>query len=569
MDWHAPDESAWQRAKENGAYVVLLLESDWCPFSRRFREQTLESPEVLQRLAHDFVCMRVPADRYPELDRRFGGAGWPTLALADADQNPLDQTGPLKAGELVERLAAWAEGRPGVDAPQDLEMASVSEQVMQRLLASADPEYGGWGQRQKFPHPEALHFALVRWSREGDPRMLRLVTHTLQHMQAGAIHDRVEGGFFRYARTRDWGHPQFQKMLGSNAQRMLAYAEAYQALGNETFRDTALGIYDWMQQSLLQPEIGAYSASQDEDSEYYHLPTREQRARREAPQTETWIYTDRNAAAVCALLKASVALDRNDLAEQALRTLDFLVEHLYRPGKGAYHAWDGKASGTGLLADQAALLRAMTWAMHSTGTRKYLDSAVELARFTLHAFGAGLPERVRPMDGSLVDRLHEIQSRGAVGERTELLPANAQFAEALLRLSYMAEAPDLRQEAARILGAFRHDWPRFGISTADYGRAIDLFVHEPVQVTIVGPRHGDLTRALRREALRPYIASRVVQVLDPEQDSASMEQAGWPTQRGEAEAVAYVYQAGRCYARTSDPAQLPFLMTRLGQERTL
>ncbi len=565
MDWHAPDESAWQRAKETGRNVVLLLEADWCPFSRRFREQTLAAPEVLQRLAHDFIGIRVPADQNPELDRRFGGAGWPTLALADADQNPLDQTGPLRAGELVERLAAWSAGRPGVDTPQDLEMASVSEQVMQRLLASADPEYGGWGQRQKFPHPEALHFALVRWSREGDPRMLRLVTHTLQHMQAGAIHDRVEGGFFRYARTRDWGHPQFQKMLGSNAERMLAYAEAYQALGNPSFQETALGIYDWMQNTLLQPELGAYSASQDEDSEYYHLPTREQRARRKAPQTETWIYTDRNAAAVCALLKASVALDRADLADQALRTLDFLVEHLYRPGKGAYHAWDGKPSGTGLLADQAALLRAMAWAMHSTGTRKYLGCALELARHTLEAHGSGLPERVRPMDGSLVDRLHEIQARGAVGERTEALPANAQTAEALLRLSYMAEAPDLRHAAGQILSAFRHDWPRFGIATADYGRAIDLFVHEPVQVTVVGPRHGDLTRALRREALRPYIASRVVQVLDPTVDETDPECTRWPD--ADDEAIAYVHQAGRCYARTSDPAQLPFLMTRLGQER--
>ena len=568
MDWHTPDESAWQRAQERGTHVLLLLETEWCPLSCRFREETLAAPEVVQRLAQDFVCIRVDAEAHPQLDRRFGGAGWPTLALASSDQTPLDQTGPLKAGELVERLAGWAEGRSRFEPPQDLELASASEDVMQRLLANADPQYGGWGQRQKFPHPEALHFAMVRWSREGDPQMLRLVTNTLQHMQQGAIHDRVEGGFFRYARTKDWGHPQFQKMLGSNAQRLLAYAEAYQALGTESYRETALGIYEWMQSTLLQPEYGAYSASQDEDSEYYHLPTRAQRERRKAPLTEPWIYTDRNAEAVCALLKASVAFGRGDLAEQACRTLDFLLENLYQAGKGAYHAWDGKPSGTGFLADQAALLRAMAWAMHTTGTRRYLDTALELAHHTLEAYGSGLPDPVRPRDGSLVDRLHEIQARGAIGERTELLPANAQCAGALLRLSYMSGDSTLRQAAGRILAAFQRDWPRFGTATADYGRAIDLWVHEPVQVTVVGSRHADLTRALQSEALRPYIASRVVLVIDPNEDGERNGPLAWFTPASDADAIAYVSQAGRCYARTSDPAQLPALMTRLGQARS-
>ena len=129
---------------------------------------------------------------------------------------------------------------------------------MARLLETADPEFGGWGLRQKFPHPEALHFALVRWSRDGDEKTLHLVTQTLQKMQAGAIHDRVAGGFFRYARTPDWGQPQFQKMLGSNAQRLLAYGEAYQALGTDSFRATACGILDWLGSTLLDAETGAF-----------------------------------------------------------------------------------------------------------------------------------------------------------------------------------------------------------------------------------------------------------------------------------------------------------------------
>jgi len=568
MEWHAPGAQAWQQAKERGVPVVLLLEAEWCPLSRRFREGALADPAVRSLLLGHFVSIRADAGSEPELDARFGSSGWPTLAWIDPEGNLLERSGPRDAAALRTLLERWRDRSPLAsepDAGSRARFASISREVMERLLASADPKFGGWGTRQKFPHPEALHFALVRWSREGDRATLQLVNHTLQYMQAGAIHDRVEGGFFRYARTADWSEPHYQKMLGSNAQRLLAYAEAYQALGTESFRETALGIQAWMEHSLLDPATGAFRASQDEDAEYYHLPTREARIRRKPPETDPWIYTDRNGDAVCALLKAGLALGREDFLEQALTTLDFLVTQLYRPGRGVAHGFDGMPKQSGFLKDQAALLRALTWAMHYVGSRRYMGTALELAEHTLHAYGAGLPSAQRPKDGSLADRLHDIQERGSLGERPESLEANAMLAEGLLRLSYMADRPDLRRAAETILQAFANDWPRFGNGIAGYGRAVDLCVHEPVQITIVGSREDDATRALRRSALAPYIASRVVQTLNPVEDADFLQRSGWPLPDGERQAVAYLHQAGQSYGRTSDPASLPALMIRLGR----
>ena len=51
--------------------------------------------------------------------------------------------------------SAWSEGVAARAA------ASVDD-VARMLVETADPVWGGWGERQKFPHPDALHFLLVR-----------------------------------------------------------------------------------------------------------------------------------------------------------------------------------------------------------------------------------------------------------------------------------------------------------------------------------------------------------------------------------------------------------------------
>ena len=110
----------------------------------------------------------------------------------------------------------------------------VVDHVARTIVESSDPDWGGWGREHKFPHPEAIDFALIRWSQTGDKDMYSLVTRTLRNMQEGEIHDRVEGGFYRYATQPDWSLPHHEKMLDSNAQRLFAYIEAYQALGELT-----------------------------------------------------------------------------------------------------------------------------------------------------------------------------------------------------------------------------------------------------------------------------------------------------------------------------------------------
>jgi hypothetical protein len=105
-----------------------------------------------------------------------------------------------------------------------------------------------------------------------------------------------------------------------------------------------------------------------------------------------------------------------------------------------------------------------------------------------------------------------------------------------------------------------------------------------VHVTVVGAPEDRETRALRAAALEPYVASRVVQVIDPTREAALLERFGLPSigvapplsagapaaagpvpPRGDrvANARAFVHRGRESYAETSDPARLPALMTRV------
>jgi uncharacterized protein YyaL (SSP411 family) len=276
------------------------------------------------------VPIAVDKDRRPDIDARYSKGGWPTLAYLDDQGELIASDSFLDVDELIARLdlvsGYWADNRERIRRrlaeaadrrPQDQarpargELTSeILDNVARTLQATADPVHGGWGAQHKFPHAEAIDFALIRWSQTGDEALRKLVLRTLRNMQAGEIHDRVEGGFFRYATSPDWGGPHPEKVLDSNAQRLYSYLEAYQALGDESFRETALGILRWMNSTLLDRETGAYRGSQDADPEYARLLTLEGRRVHGVPACDPTLFANWNAMAASALFKASAVLDQ-------------------------------------------------------------------------------------------------------------------------------------------------------------------------------------------------------------------------------------------------------------------
>lgn len=581
LDWLEWSDGAFEQARALQRPVLLFVRASWCRFSRELEQAVLGDERVERVLRERFVCVRVDKDRRPDIDARYSKGGWPTLAWLDdtgvllASDTYLD-AGPLLArAELVadfyerqrdtirariaEVEAEQAAEEPALGAAQAKGTPRLSLEIVEHvagtILETSDPAFGGWGREHKFPQTEALDFALIRWSQTGDAAMLQLVLRTLRCMQEGEIHDRTEGGFYRYATKPDWSMPNHEKMLDSNAQRLFVYLEAWQAFGDESFKRTAEGILSWMQTTLWDRELHAFRGSQDADPAYAHLPMLGQRRAHGAPACDPTIFANWNAQAASTLFKAAAVLDDEAHARTAESVLAFLLEELYDESRGMYHYWDGTYHLAGLLSDQACTLRALLDAYSYTGDSGRLVPARRLADLAI--------ENLHSPSGGFFDTLFDPSAQGGLRKRNRSILENSIMAEALLRLAHLSGVSDYADTARATLESFAGDYKRYGHFTAGYARAVDLFFHEPVHVTIVGRRGARDTAALAQAARKPYVASRIVQLVDPERDRELLERIHLPARPASEPAHAYVQRGRESYADTSDPLRLPALMTRV------
>jgi uncharacterized protein YyaL (SSP411 family) len=538
IHWQQFEPDALARARSEDRPILLVLTKPWCTHCRALLEETMRDAGVVKIVRDRFIAIRVDAERRPDVNERYGSGSWPTVAYLTPDGALIANDGFLTADVLTERLQrvleTLANDRTELEerieslwSNTDRAIASESaggelnreivDDVVDAIWESFDHKHGGWGETAKFPHPEAIDFALVQVVKRDDQRMDEVVRTTLERMARSPSQDEIDGGFFRYSTTPDWRSPVFEKLLEGNALRLRCYLEAFQIYEQPVYREAAEGIVRWMIEFMLDEEAGAFFGSQAADPDYYALD-REARRRREAPRLDRTIYTNANAIAISSLLKASVVLDRPELRDIAYRTLDFLKDHLVDGRDGVFHYWDGTYHLPGLLADQALLIRAMIDVSQHSGDADHLRPAEEIAERVI--------KHQRAPGGGFWDVLDDPRQSRAMRRRNRSILDNSWMAESLLRLSYLVHRRDFHDEAVRTLEAFVSSYKEYGFYVSGYGRAVDLIFYQPMVVTIVG-RHGDeATDALRRAALGPYVPSRIVQTLDPERDPILMGRSG-------------------------------------------
>ena len=564
VEWHEFEPETLRLAREQQRPVVLVLTVPWCNHCSRLRSTTLEDASVQRALQSGFVSAHCDAERRPDVNERYGTGAWPTIAWVSGDGELLRHESFLTADELLPILEEMArteppigslpgdtlEPQPTPEPPHSL-TAEIVEDTTRSIYEGFDHRYGGWGDKTKFPHTEALDFALIQVAKRDDTQMREVVTTTLDRMRSGAIHDAIDGGFFRFSETPDWRSPNFEKLLDTNVQRLRCYLEAYQVTETAEYREVANGIVDWMLEFLLDDETGAFFGSLDADADYYALPA-EARAKAERPRADRTIYAHANAMAVSNLIKAAIVLDRDELQQRAMATLGFLLERLSDRDGEVYHYWDGTYHLPGRLADQACFIRALIDASQRTGDADLLLPAERVA--------SNVIERQRAPGGGFYDILQDPAYSGSMSRRNRSILENSSMAEALMRLSLLSRRPEFYKEAVRTLEAFVDDYKQYGYYVAGYGRAVDLVFYQPLTVTIIGARDSDEANALRQTALGGYFPSRIVQTLDPERDPILLERSGLPIDQAPA---AHVQIGAGPHRTATSPEELSATMRAL------
>jgi uncharacterized protein len=305
VDWYPWGPEALARARSEDRPILLSIGYSACHWCHVMERESFENAGIARLMNEQFVNVKVDREERPDLDHVYQlvvqlmgrSGGWPLTVFLTPDERPFfagtyfppverhgmpgfpkvldavaaayrEQRGSIeaRAGEITSAIARAAGGelRRGVPTAAGesrgagLSSALVDEAVT-KLAARFDETNGGFGHRPKFPSVAALDVLL----RAGD---LARVRKALGAMRAGGIWDHLGGGFHRYSTDPLWLVPHFEKMLYDNAQLLRLYTDAWRALREPVYEQTARDIAAYVVREMTSPDGGFY-ATQDADSE--------------------------------------------------------------------------------------------------------------------------------------------------------------------------------------------------------------------------------------------------------------------------------------------------------------
>ena len=267
------------------------------------------------------------------------------------------------------------------------------------------------------------------------------------------------------------------------------------------------------------------------------------------PGWDDKILADWNGLAIAALARASAVFARPDWLDLAIAAHGAVTALLGREDGRFNHAIRrGRISASGLLDDQAAMLRATLALYQATGRAAYLDHAERIAAATLAAFGDG-QGGLHLTAADAADLPGGIRPRASFDNAT---PSGAGlFAEGLAILHHLTGSAAHRDAAAALIGA--HTGERRALSAFPTLLGAAALLEEGASVVIVGDAADPRFAALHRAALAHFDPAVVVL---PVSDATSLPEGHPAHGKSAAEPAAFVCRAQVCSLPVSDPALL-------------
>ena len=485
--WQEWGPDAFTRAHTEGKPVLLSISASWCHGCAVMDTVSYGDRRVAALIADDLVPIRVDADRRPDINDRYNLDGWPTTVLLTPSGEMLTGTTYLPADGLLAMLdevtRAYQSGRDALDhraeamavarreRPRAIPLAvepdlAAPDWLADVIVREVDAEYGGFGADGKFLHIAALTAGVRRHARGPTPGLADALVRTLDAMAGHGIRDGIDGGFFRYAASREWMRPHTEKMLEDQVGMVRLFLEAGAAFDRPDWIDVARDTIAFVHQTLADPADARFFASQAADEGFYQLPSAALRRTFTPPHVDRTLFTDWTAQAASVWILAGERLGDPLLSEFGGRALDRAVVASYRPGDGLAHYVDGHAGIRGLLTDHVYAARALLDLHEATANPTWSMMAEELMRTALRTHW---DERA----GGFFDRPPAgPDALGMLADPLKPLATNCVAATVLARLARLTGDADLQQRALDTLRGQTTGYRQHGLFGAPYVLAV-------------------------------------------------------------------------------------------------
>lgn len=272
--------------------------------------ESFEDSETAKFVNKNFIPIKVDKEERPDLDRwcstfvhlTLGKTGWPITMFMTPERTPILGATYLPNVEkfglpdfkttLVDVVHEWnsdkekilVESRNSVQQmlktfnqdPLPFEQGlstgvTLVDELMNGcanyLIQDYDEDYGGFGDKEKFPSVSYLHLIMRQYQRKIETTktdaveyLMKMAICTLGALHDGGIRDHVNGGFHRYTIDRIWHVPEFEKMLIDNAQMTSIFLTAAQLFPDENWTEVVRSTLDCLKRDFQTPKGGFYSS---------------------------------------------------------------------------------------------------------------------------------------------------------------------------------------------------------------------------------------------------------------------------------------------------------------------
>jgi uncharacterized protein YyaL (SSP411 family) len=441
--WLPWSGDAFARARAERKPILLSLVASWASACDEMDRVSYGDPATAALIEATVIPVRVDADQRPDLADRYDLGGLPTTAFLTVDGELLGG-GTFVSSERLRaalgKVAGAAERclepsrEDAVDALRASEAGDAAA-LVDLVFAAFDGAHGGFGSTPKFPLTAPVRLAIDIHAETGAREMFECATRTLDAMGWGPLFEEETGSFFRCSSAADWSDPQSPRLLTTNAQLLDLYLYAGEALHQDRWLQRAADVLRYVDGGRIH---GAWPLADCGD-----------RAVR---------FTDANALAVSATLRAAAAFQDDAVGKRSVDSLERILLASYKPGAGVGHTIRGAR---GLLTDQIAMATANLDAWESTGNIVYRMMAEELVHYALRTMWDD-------EGGGFFDRDPDVDPGDPVLRRRKPFVLNCDAAILLRRLSDATDDAMFAGRAQQTVDAVRESASQYGPLAAHY-----------------------------------------------------------------------------------------------------
>ena len=481
--WSEWSDATFARAAAEKKFVIVSLQSWWCPWCLTMNKETWADPEVRAELRGKFIPVYVDQDSRPDISQRYERWGWPATIIFGPDGTEIVKLRGFYSPrfflpvlkETVKDPSPVDYGKSAPERERTLATGLAEEQrnaILAFMGKAWDPANGGWGKSKLVDGP-TLGWFLDR-AKAGDAEASQRIKRTLTAMIA--LIDKDSGGISQVTLQPDWSRPSLEFPMFAQQAALSAYARAWVLFGDTAYRGAADDIYRFLKDKLAAPGGGFHASMGMAEGQ---------------PGVDKRQYARETGQAIQGLAAYYDATGNTEALALAVAAADWALRERSLNGGGFRHAAQDAAGP--YLADSIEMGAALLALHRSTGERKWLQAAIASGDFIAATFidpaTGGFLVSASPDAKHLPKPIKQREDNVTATRFFTLLafysgqPRHREIAEA--GMGYLA-SPAILEQAAFL---------------PDVLLAEEELRNEPVHVTVVGAKDDPRSRALYTAAL--------------------------------------------------------------------